>query len=206
MSNRESKKFALLSLAGVVLVVLFVTSAAGVSYSAMISSVTNTNNSLSFIHTQSHVEPDPNTDTEELIEPLYPYDIEIEVDGESLTLTSYDITPLINLDHKQEISFNLNGKFCIFLNVSKRTTFSINDKGFEIKGQQIPAQGYYTIDNGDNLLKAEGDTYEKQLQYIAENGLWIDPNSDEPVTFAFHQHDTNAGSTPLRLVFAPTGT
>lgn len=120
-------------------------------------------------------------------------------------MTSYDITPAENLSQNQELSFNLNGKFCIFLDINKRFTFSINDIRFDIKGTQLPAQGYYTIVDG-NLLKAEGSTYEEQLQFIVTNKLWIPSDPDEPAKFAFHQHDTNAGSTPLKIVFAPTET
>lgn len=204
ISIKEPRKFVPLSLVGVVLAVLLAVSMAGVSYSSVISSVTNTNNSLSFIPTHSHVEPHPDN-TEEYIEPLNPEYIEVEIDGESSILTSYDITPAENLSQNQELSFNLNGKFCIFLDINKKFTFSINEIPFDIKGKQLPAQGYYTIVDGD-LLKAKGSTYEEQLQFIVTNKLWIPSDPDEPAKFAFHQHDTNAGSTPLKFVFAPTET
>lgn len=204
--SRKSGRFASLFLVGTILMMFLTLSLAGVSYSISQSSVSITDNSVSVIISTDteQIIPDENT-TAGYIEPPEPVSIPIIIDGEPSTATSYDVTPTGNLGQDQDLEFDLRGAFCIFLDINKRSNISINNVDYRIKAQSIPAKGYFTIIDGQ-LKKATGSTYEEQLQYIASNDLWIRTNAGEMTTFSFHQQDATAGSTPLRIVFAPVGT
>lgn len=187
--NSIKKHYEKLLLVPIVLMILIIASMAGVGYSALTSDVINSGNTITFTKIGGQVIPDDNT-TETIVD-IVETPTTIIVDGEEITLPTYEITPNVDLGQHQPLEFELIGEFCIWLNINKKITITIDTVDYEVKTQGQQVTGYFVLVGGAMVKRT--------LTEIINNDLWI--TTTNITTFSFHQQDAVAGATILKVIF-----
>ncbi len=187
--DKIKKHYEKLLLVPIVLMILIIASMAGVGYSALTSDVINSGNTITFTKIGGQVIPDDNT-TETIVD-IVETPTTIIVDGEEITLPTYEITPNVDLGQHQPLEFELIGEFCIWLNINKKITITIDTVDYEVKTQGQQVTGYFVLVGGAMVKRT--------LTEIINNDLWI--TTTNITTFSFHQQDAVAGATILKVIF-----
>lgn len=188
--NSIKKHYGKLLLVPIVLMILIIASMAGIGYSALTSDVINSGNTITFTKIGGQVIPDDTTITGTVVD-IAETPTVIIVDGEEITLPTYEITPNVNLGQHQPLDFQLIGEFCIWLDINKKITITIDDVDYDVKTQGQQVTGYFVLVGGVMVKKT--------LTEIIDNELWI--TTTNITTFSFHQQDAVAGATILKVVF-----
>ena len=188
--NSIKKHYEKLLLVPIVLMILIIASMAGIGYSALTSDVINSGNTITFTKIGGQVIPDDNTNTGTIVD-IIETPTTIIVDGEEITLPTYEITPNVNLNQHQPLDFELVGEFCIWLDINKKITITIDTVDYEVKTQGQQVTGYFVLVGGAMVKRT--------LTEIINNDLWI--TTTNITTFSFHQKDAVAGATILKVVF-----
>lgn len=188
--NSIKKHYEKLLLVPIVLMILIIASMAGIGYSAITSDVINSGNTITFTKIGGQVIPDDNTNTGTIVD-IIETPTTIIVDGEEITLPTYEITPNVNLNQHQPLDFELVGEFCIWLDINKKITITIDTVDYEVKTQGQQVTGYFVLVGGAMVKRT--------LTEIINNDLWI--TTTNITTFSFHQEDAVAGATILKVVF-----
>lgn len=188
--DKIKKHYEKLLLVPIVLMILIIASMAGVGYSALTSDVINSGNTITFTKIGGQVIPDDNTNTGTIVD-IIETPTTIIVDGEEITLPTYEITPNVDLGQHQPLEFELIGEFCIWLNINKKITITIDTVDYEVKTQGQQVTGYFVLVGGAMVKRT--------LTEIINNDLWI--TTTNITTFSFHQQDAVAGATILKVIF-----